>query len=217
MMSSMTQDMWTKKRMHLAAGFLAVSGLIAAGWFGYSWYMRSKEQAAYKDLAESIEGYSKARSSGAPEKWSDVERGFEAGAKRNTSSSLQPYFLVFQADALVEQGKHKEAAALMDKTVSMLKRTQPLYFLYALKRALIKTDIADETIQKQGRQELAALTQESTNPLKDMARYYAGLDALHQGDRAAAEKFLGEIPAVSPVDQKPSVWYQMAQEALSAA
>ncbi len=210
MMPHLTQEIWTQKRINTAAGILALAGLAGAGWFGYSWYMRSKEQVAYKDLAESIDGYVKSRISGGnAEKWIDVERGFQAGAKRNTSSKLQPYFLAFEADALIEQGKIKEAAILIDKAVGMISRDNPLYFLYAIKRALIKIDSSDEGMEKQGRQELAALAKDTANPMQDMARYYSGLDALSQGDKTAARNFFQEI------GQPTSFWYQTAQEKLS--
>ena len=185
-----------------------LAGLLAAGWFGYSWYVRSKEQAAYKDLAESIDGYNKSRLSGT-EKWTDVERGFEEGAKRNASSKLQPYFLVYQADALIEEGKQKEALALYDKALGLIPRSNPLYFLYAIKRALMKLDATDDGMQKQGRQELTMLAHDTANPMQDMARYYSGLDALSQGDASTAENYFKEI------SQQSAYWYQKAQEKLS--
>lgn len=219
--SQLTSNKALQNNINLAAGAFALVGLLVAGWYGYSWYNRSKEQAAYKDLAESLDAYSKVRQSmgHGEEKWTDIERGFKEGAQRNSSSKLQPYFLVFQADALIEQGKHQEALPLMDKAVSLLSKSNPLYYQYAIKRALMKTDAADEATQKQGRQELADLAKDATNPLQDMARYYAGLDALNQGDRSAAETILKEIQpgAKESAMRDSNVWHNLAQEALREA
>lgn len=209
MFSSMMQNVWNEKNSTYAALFLAIAGVAGAGWFGYSWYKRGQEQAAYKDLAESIEGYVKARNQG--QRWADVERGFQSGAQRHSSSALQPYFLVYQADALIELGKQQEALAIMDKALGMIARTNPLYYLYALKRALIRIDMQEAAIQKQGREELHALAKDSSNPAQDMARYYAGVDALLHSDKEAGEKFLTDI------SQESGLWHQLAQDKLSAA
>lgn len=209
MIPQMTQELWTQKRVNTAAIILVCLGLAGAVWYGYTWYRRSKEQKAYKDLAESIDGYTKVRHSGGKaEKWADVERGFQTGAQRNSSSKLHPYFLAFQADALIEQGKLNEALALMNKAVNALSRTNPLYFLYALKRALMSIDSSDEATKKEGRQELASLAKDPANPMQDMARYYAGLESLGHGDKTEAQNFFKEI-----ADQQSS-WYLLAQDKL---
>ncbi len=219
MIPEMRQDIWTQKRIHALAGILALAGLVGAAWAGYTWYKRSKEQGAYRDLAQSIDGYLKMRY-GASEmgKWADVEKGFEAGAGRNASSKLLPFFLAYQADALIEQGKLKEAIGLMDRSVSLLSPANPLYFLYAIKRALLKIDFSDAQTQQQGRKELDALMQDTTNPMQDMARYYSGVDALSQGDTAKAQNLFGQIrahvPSQSGTEEADSLWYQMAQEKL---
>lgn len=221
LLTQLTQNKSLQQNINAAVGALVLVGLLAAGWYGYNWYSSSKEQTAYKDLAESLDAYSKMRQGmgHGEEKWSDLERGFREGAQRSGSSKLHPYFLVFQADALSEQGKHQEALALMDKAVPLISKKNPLYYLYAIKRALMKTDAADDAMQKQGRQELAHLAQDTANPLQDMARYYAGLDALGTGDRAKAETLLHEIKPGTKESafNDTGVWYNLAQEALREA
>lgn len=209
MLTEMTQNIWTHKRIQYGAGLLALAGLFGAAWTGYAWYKRSQEQAAYKDLAQSIDGYVKVRAGArGSQNWVDVEKGFQAGAQRNASSNLQPYFLIYQADALAEQGKQKEAATLLDQALTKLDRSNPVYYLYAIKNALIKIDSSDAALEKKGREELSTLVQDKQNPLQDMARYYLGLDALSQGDTANAEKFLRQV------GQESTVWYKLAQDTL---
>lgn len=177
MRSHLIHDYITQKQLYAGATVLIAAALAGATWYGYTWYKNNLEHTAYKDLAESIDGFIKTRDNAeGPSKWVDVERGFAAGAARNTSSKLHPYFLVYEADALHEQGKQKEAIVLMDKAVHALARTNPLYYLYALKSALMKIDTSDEALQKQGRQELSTLAQDAANPLQEKARSYSALD-----------------------------------------
>ena len=44
------------------------------------------------------------------QKWNDVERAAQAGAQRHASTKLYPYFLAYKAEALIQQGKLKDAA-----------------------------------------------------------------------------------------------------------
>lgn len=160
-------------RVLYGIGLLVFAGLCAAGWFGYSYYVGTKEQAAYKDLAELIDGYVKAHSldQGA-QKWTDVERAFDVGAQRHSSSALYPYFLAYKAEALVQQGKLKEAAGVLDMVVSKINTQQPLYSVYALKRALVKIDSNDELLRKQGQDELAELAKDVKSPVHTLAAQY---------------------------------------------
>src|SRR5262245_58907145 len=131
-MMPVTQDMLSEKRIYYGMGILALAGLLAAGWFGYSWYVRNKEQAAYKELAESIDAYIKSTGYGYNlEKLVDSERAFGVGAQKHTSSRLHPFFLAYQADALIQQGKQKDAVALFDKLITEIDRKHPLYYLFA--------------------------------------------------------------------------------------
>lgn len=172
-MISAVSDAWNDKRTTYGILFLVVAALCAAGWYGYSYYVDRKEQAAYKDLAESIDGYVKARSLEQGEQnWADVERAFDVGAQRHGSSSLYPYFLAYKADALVQQGKLKEAAAVLDTVVSNIGKQQPLHSVYALKRALVKIDSDDEPLRTQGKAELTALAQDLKSPVHTLAAQY---------------------------------------------
>lgn len=168
-----TTSFLNDKRSQYALGLAVFVALGLAGWFGYSYYTGLQEQAAYKDLAESIDGYVKAHSLDlGAQKWNDVERAFESGAQRHTGSKLYPYFLAYKAEALVQQGKLKEAAGVLDTVVSNINTQQPLYSVYALKRALIKIDTNDEILGKQGKDELLALVNDPKSPMHTLAAHY---------------------------------------------
>lgn len=212
-MVTFTQDIFTDKRIHYAVALLVLCGAAAAGWFGYTWYRRTQEQAAFKDLAESIEGYIKAQQAGSETVLADVARAFTVGAQRHAGSQLQSYFLVYQADMLARQGKLEEAIVLMDKSFEKINREQPLYYAYAIKRALMKLDADNTALQKQGRTELEALAHDSANPVQDMALYYKGLDAEYREDQVDAHKQYQEIIGHG---NQASYWYQLAHAKLES-
>lgn len=211
MVTRMTQDLLNDKRIKYLSILLLIGGLLLAGWFGYKWYVDRYEQAAYKDLSESIDGYNKVLSNPSPEKWVDVEQAFEVGSKRHSKSVLYPYFLAFEADALIHQNKKEQAITVMNDMLGRLSNKQPLYYLYAIKRALIKVDSADTNVQQEGEKELAALSSDASNPIRDMALYHAGLDAWHKGDKIKAEKLWKDILGLGNPN---SNWYQLAQAKL---
>ncbi len=193
----------------IIAGSIAV--IAATGWFGYQWYTRRAEQKAYADLATTSESYKKAVASQDAEKIKDSERAFAAAAQKYKNSSLAPYFLSYQADALVQQDKKTEALAVMDQMISKIKKESPLYSYYALKRALMKLDATQEDMQQAGRQELANLAQDNSNPVRDMALYYNGLEASRQGDLEKAASNWSELVSKAKPD---SQWRALAQEQL---
>jgi len=195
----------------IAAGCLAVASL---GWVGYRWYRVDKERAAYKELAEAIDSYGKIiTTTDAVDQLTDSERAFLASAEQHKSSVLFPFFLAFHADALIRLGKIREAADQLDIAVKAMDASQPLYYLYALKAALVKIDTQDVSLEKEGRAQLATLASQTSNPLRTMAQFYSALDADTQGDRTRAVSLYKEIIAQS---KKDSYWYQLADAKLSA-
>lgn len=189
----------------------SVALIAAAGWFGYQWYTRRVEQQAYADLASMSESYKKAVALQDAEKIKDSERAFATAAQKYKNSSLAPYFLSYQADVLVRQDKKAEALVVMDQMISKINTQSPLYYYYVLKRALMQLDAGSAEVQQVGRQELARLAQDTTNPVRDMALYYNGLDAVHQGDTERAKANWTELTAKAKPD---SYWRALAQEQL---
>ena len=210
-MLSAVQDIFSDKRVYYAGLITIFIGALTLGWFGYDWYRKGREQVAYKELAESIDSYS--RIMGGQTDLLDSERAFAAGAKNNSSSVLYPFFLSFQADTLIRQGKLVDGASLLDKAVSSMNTQHPLYYLYALKAALVKIDTQDATLEKQGRSDIDALASSKANPLKDMALYYKALDADTRDEHDTARSTFQEIIAN---DKKDSYWYQLADIKLKA-
>lgn len=203
------------KDMYLYAGLgiFLLGTLVGLGYLGFTWYKSAKEQAAYKDLSESIEGYEKVKATGgasskeAASALADVLQAFQIGAERHRSSSLYPYFVFYQADILGKQGKEQEAVQLMDTATAHMDKRSILYFLYALKDALMNIDSSDTPRVQKGRELLETLANDSKNPLQDMARYYSALDARSQGEGEAAQKRFQQI--IAGKDEN-SIWYKKA-------
>lgn len=207
-------DIMSNKRLSYGAVLIVGLGLVAATFYGYRWYRAGQEQAAYKDLAESIDAYERITTLADAEKeLMDSERAFHVGAEAHRSSVLYPFFLAFEADALTRLGKVQEAAVLLDKAVKLMDQKNPLYYLYALKAALVKIDTQDATLEKEGRASLDSLASTAANPLQDMALYYGGLDADTKGDRARAISKYKEIITHGKQD---SYWYQQADAKVKA-
>ncbi len=207
-MARVVNDIMSDKRLYYGALLAVGLGLVTGGWFAYRWFQIGKERAAYKELAESIDAYERITTlADADAELKDSERAFRAGADAHHSSVLYPFFLAFEADTLISLGKVNEAAAQLDKAVKAMDQQHPLYYLYALKAALVKIDTQDATLEKEGRASLDTLASSAANPLQDMALYYGGRDADTKGDRARAAAKYKEIIAHG---KKDSYWYQLA-------
>lgn len=203
------------------AGIILLLGLGFFGaWYGYSWYFRNIEIAAHKDLAESLDEYQKQlRFSMDDKAWSDIERAFETGAKRHTGSKLYPYFLAYQADALIHQGKLQEALNVLSNMLPNLTAKQELYYLYATKKALLQIDMEEcKPVQKcvtslaNAIAELERLSKDNQNPFQDMATYYLGLNTWDKQNKEQAKSIWQTIVA-RPEAERTS-WYSAVQEKL---
>ncbi len=210
-MITAVQDLLLGKRVYYGGLIFVVAAMLTLGWVGYSWHRKGVEQVAYKELAESIDAY--ARVMGDDTELLDSERAFAAGAEQHRSSVLYPFFLSFQADTVIRQGNLAQGAQLLEKAVNAMNQQHPLYYLYALKAALVKIDTKDAELEKQGRQEIDRLGSNNANPLKDMALYYKALDADTRDEHNLARSTYKEIIAHG---KKDSYWYQLADIKLKA-
>ncbi|MBA2307123.1 hypothetical protein H0W26_03255 [Candidatus Dependentiae bacterium] len=211
-MSTM-RNMQKDTYLYAGIGIFLVGSIIGMGYAGYSWYRNAKEAAAYKDLSESLDGYAKAAASSSlaqrssANQWAEVQQAFEIGAQSHSSSVLYPYFLAYQADALLQQEKDAEALSLMDKAVASMDKTHPLYYAYALKDGLMNSDSSDPSRVQKGRELVQTLANDNANPLQDMARYYSALGARSRGEIDVAQQRLQQLIATG---NEGSVWYQKA-------
>jgi hypothetical protein len=188
------------------------AGLGAVGWFGYSWYRVRVEQQAHKAFVESVNDYTAMEKSTQEQPaWHDIGQALANRAQEHKNSVLAPYFLLYQADALLHEGKRENSIEIMNTALEKISKNLPLYYLYALKRALVKIDSNQELLHNEGLKELDELSTNSENPLQDMALYYKGYNAFAAGDAAQAQQVWVQLFAPA---YKESLWAQLAQARL---
>jgi len=151
----------------IGAGVLVI---ILGIFFGWRMYVSYREESAHAAFAQQLDLYNQAKAG--KNTWANVEMAFKVAHSQHSGSYLAPYFLAFQADALVQQQKTTEALMVMNTMLDALPHSSPFYGLYAGKRALIKLDSNEQTVQQEGLQELTALAQDVHNVHNDMAQFY---------------------------------------------
>lgn len=188
--------------------FVSCAIFALVGWYGYRWYKTKLEYTAQRDFSESAQDFYKLFASQKSAKaWNDVEQGLAFRAEQNKNSTLAPYFLVYQADALLQEGKSAEALALLNRAITQLEKTSPIYYLYRIKRALIKLDAEQEAIRMEGVAELDVLSQDKDNQYQDMAGYYRGYYAWNTGNKNEAKQIWSQL---SRFAAQGSPWAQLA-------
>jgi tetratricopeptide (TPR) repeat protein len=190
-----------------------VVGLSIGG--GVYWYMaRTKQQElAQATLSEVLNETIRAQQNA--ELWPEIEVAARTGYQQYSSTSLAPYFLAVQADALIQQNKNSEALVLMNESLSKLSQSSPLYFLYATKQARVMLDSEDEQVKTQGLEQLISLSKNNNNLQKDETLYYLGSHYLNNGENAKAINAFNEIIELTKNQTDyPSPWTRLAQEAV---
>lgn len=202
------------RRSAKIVSYTLMSIAVAVGvFFGYRWWKTGYEERAQNRFGTLLELYERASKKPEEVPFSEVSGAFTAGYDEFSSSVLSPFFLAGKADALVMEGKHAEALAVLDAMLLKLKKSSPFYGQYAVKRALIARDSSDESVRAQGNAELVALSEDKSLGVRDMALFYRGLEAYTLGNIAEAQMiFLQLIREFG--DQ--SVWAYEAQRIWSA-
>lgn len=199
----------------LVLGALAMVALLGL-WWVYSQFAGQKEKDAQKTLASCIELYDQAV--GASETsvpWSSVETACKRAYDEHSGSNLAPYFLGYQAEALVKQNKLDEAVTVMAQAVKSMSKSSPLYHVYATKLALMEIDSHDGAIHTEGLKRLEDLAADTKNQQRDEALYYAGLYYWQLNDQVKAKEAWEKLAELSSSSQVPSPWMQLVSERLA--
>lgn len=191
----------TKKGLQLLSSVVLGLVLVSAGFAGYHWYSLHRTQQAHTIFAQCMQEFERALSSDDASLWTDVERAFATGYKSYPRTAIAPYFLAFQAEALIHQDKQEEARVLFADAVKKISKSSPLYYLYATKLALMNMDT----------QLLTKLADDHKNSYRDMALYYLGYCAFVANDRDTAEKTWARLVREQG---NSSVWANLAQAKL---
>ncbi len=179
----------------ILAGILGLAAL-GAGFYGYRWYKHQANEKAQRFFAESYKEYTNALTSSDPHAWQTVENAFKAGYKRSSGASLAPYFLLFESDALGQQGKTQEALVLLDKSLAAMGKKSPLYNLFAIKKAAMQLDAGDSGAVLTAVQDLRQLAADKHNIYRDMALHYLISFYKAMGNAGKAQELEKEMRAL---------------------
>lgn len=196
-------------------GYVIIAALVAVvlggSLWGYRWYERRYNERAQAALARCVELWEKALQDKQENVMEQARRDISIEHERFARSSLAPYFLVLGSDLALQRADKVKAVEFIEKALAGLPVDSPLYGFYAVKKALMKIDAADETTRRAGATELQALSLDAKNKNRDMALYYRGLIAFDRGDRPGAEEIWRELQSRFGKD---SLWARIAQAKL---
>ena len=192
---------------------LGLAGVVA--FFSLHQYRSRQEQIAQRVFSEAAMEFEKAVS-GSEESWVTLELIAGIGYEKHKNSVLAPYFLALQAEVLIHRGSIDQAVVVMKKMVDMLSPSSPLFFLYKTKYALMKIDATEDSLVREGIDELKKLAEDNNNIYQDEARFYVGAYQLAEDDRVSAvatwQSLVDDFGIYT--GQSASPWAQRAREQL---
>ncbi len=170
-------------RKEVLIGLGITAGLIS-GVMGYMWYKHHAQIAAHKDLIDfmqvydasiTAEGKAKAGANFASEqeKWRSVQELAASDYNRHKHAGIASWYLVYEAEALANLGKHAQAAEVLKRAIDKMP-SETVKDFYRVKLALINIDSDVKDTQKQGFQALEAIAQDSKHAANEVALYYLG-------------------------------------------
>jgi hypothetical protein len=164
-----------ERRFWISAGVLSAAILVLAlGWWGYGAYTVARDSRAQLTFVEQLERFEIMRMSPDTDvvAWESLEASFARGYVDHSSSSLASFFLAFQAEILMREGKRGRALEVMDKAISGMPHDSIITWLYTIKRAVMRLDSDDKDVSKQGERELLDLAQSGHNKVAGLAWYH---------------------------------------------
>lgn len=206
-------DVMSEKNVSKVVTALAVVGLIVGGLFWYRARAVSQTQAAQKVLSSCLAEFEKVRAGGTPTQWQTLQTMCSVGYEKHKSSSLAPYFLAIQADALLAQGQADQALTLLDSMIAGLPTSSPLYDLYKTKKLLIELDQSEDPLQSPAFEALKLFAYDTQNSQADYALYYLGEYYWHNKQTEQAHTVWNDLATRFKSDTKDgqSPWALLAQ------
>lgn len=197
--------------------WLALYGLICAilvttAFVGKNWYIASRERSAEKDLSSYITQYHNAMSS-ENASWGQIASLFAVGYAQHARSYLAPYFLMYQADALLQEKNFEEALSVMKKALDEASESNAFYELMRTKYYLMILDIPEHSEHDQALKVLYEIGSDKTNNFFEIALFYLARYHFVHHNLEEARTLWQELCATA-VDENPSPFVQEAEEYL---
>lgn len=187
---------FVSRRMLYVLQAITIMILLGGCFGGYRWYCSFREQAAQKRFSDGVKEYNNTLSGQlGHQNWAMIAEVFGLGAREYSGTSLAPFYLAYQAQALLKDNKLTEAASVMDHAVGLMSPENELYFEYALKNVLMQMDVVetaggttDDTEKK-----LVDLADNAKNKQRDAALFYLGRYYLSKNNDARAKEVLQKL------------------------
>ncbi len=194
---------------------VAIILVTSGGYFGYRWYIVSREQNAHQAIADYMRDYRLAMNLNTPTEWQRIDGLLAIGYAQHKESHLAPFFLMLRAEALVRQNNMVEAINVLEQATNALPVQSSIKSLFIAKRALILLDHQDEAMQKEGLQQLISLARDKSNPYNDLALFYLGRYYWAHNNLQDAQKAWQELVDNSVMEKAyPSPWVKEAKNSL---
>jgi len=172
------------QRVWWGLGIVAVCAFAAGvSWWGYQRYVLAHNQRAQWALSQQLEKFESVLQTETEDRavWRDLEQGFEKAFELHRTSSIAPFFRAYQAEAAFRAGDPVHAYELLTLALDAMGKNFPLYYPYAVKRAVWLLGMPEETLietlqgaplHEVGIQQLKVLAQDQKNPDPGLAWYH---------------------------------------------
>lgn len=199
--------------VHVALGISALAAVIGIGYTGFNYYRNNLSAHAHDIFMLRYTEYEKLVAENkavTPELINFVSLGYQEYKK----SAYGPFFLALLSELHASTGNKQEALEHMTQAVSQMSSVDSVvYHTYTTKLALMQLDAADPAIQTRGRQTLERLAMNNNNPMRDMAWFYLGYQALLDNDSQGVQTAWGRL---FDAQRNPlSIWGVRAQRILN--
>lgn len=202
----------TQNSIMLIIGF-AVGLILLGGFYGYRWYRTNQEEIAQRVFSQSVQEYERVLKEGKAQDWASVETLFKIGYSQYSHAALAPFFLVYQAQAMIKQDKTVQAHELLSQAVNAMSPSSVLYPLFKIKLALMTM----ETNAQEAVAQLQLLADDTSSHFSDAAAYYLGEYYWIHNDHLHAKEAWQKMIDATKTDKKlgQSPWALLAQEKLA--
>lgn len=173
------------------------AALVGGSYYGYSAWRTSSNAHAQLALTESLQdlhialqavGNPQAAETEVQELFKTVKTDMGLGYKAHKWSTLAPFFLVYQAQAMTMLGEKEEAYQVMQQATRLFSTSSPYYMMYAVQTALRAIDLG----KQEGVDALKQLAA-SKHGMADMAAYYLARYYHQEGKNAEAKEVYSRI------------------------
>lgn len=208
-----------KKFINSIVAVAGVVMLLGLSYGSYSYYRKSLSEKAHTAFMvdhNAFEKLSAEKVSLPQDALQNLVTQVSQNYQQYKNSAYAGFFLALQAELESLQGNKEQALLAMDNAIGTLSSVDPvLYYTYAIKHSLMQLDSAEPTIQTKGRQSLERLALNIKNPVRDMAWFYLGYQALLDNDNLGVQGAWGRL--FDNQKNPTSLWGVRAQNILNYA